>query len=147
MQAIQNRLDNLSRLSPPSMTVPLPMVLKLSMVLESLAKIEEAFGDDPLSPSTMGRVDAMMRVWTTFPMPMPLPSLALSEKLALLPPMDAVKMGDYVAGQSWATGMAAFSPPKLAIAPFLNAMLALNATLHMTTDIPPLGPCGACNTA
>lgn len=145
MQALNNRLANLSRVSPPSMAVPLPMVLKLAMVLESLAKIEEAFGDDPLSPSTMGRVDAMMKTWATFPVPMPVSSLALNEKLAALPPLEAVKLGEHVAGQSWATGMAAYAPPKLAIAPFLNAMLALNATLHATAAFPPLGPCGACN--
>jgi hypothetical protein len=39
---------------------------------------------------------------------------------------------------------ASFSPPKLAIAPFLNVMIALHASLQMALDMEPFDLCGLC---
>ncbi|WP_118136813.1 hypothetical protein [Oceanicella sp. SM1341] len=140
--ALANWLDGLASLSPPKLIIPYPVILKLAMVLESLATIQEAFG--AVSPATVQRLDAMLRMWSTFPLPVPLPALALSEKLALLPPMEDIRLGERAAGQAGATMATAFSPPRLAIAPFLNVMLALQASLNLAVDLEPFDQCAMC---
>lgn len=145
--AMRNRLAGLASLSPPSIQIPFPMILKLAMVLESLAKIHEAFGDDALSPSKLGRISAMMKLWAAFNIPIPMPALALNAKLQALPPMEDIRLGERIAGSSGATLGASFSPPKLAIMPFLNVMVALHASLKLAIDLEPFDQCGTCNSA
>ncbi|MEM0923749.1 MAG: hypothetical protein AAGI13_11945, partial [Pseudomonadota bacterium] len=84
--AMSSQLSGFAGLSPPSIQIPFEMILKLAMVLESLATIQEAFGDDALSPSRMGSISAMLSLWARFNIPIPMPALALNAKLQALPP-------------------------------------------------------------
>lgn len=148
VQALQNRLDGYAMLTPPRLIVPMPMLTKLAMVLESLATIEAAFGDDAFAPSTLGPVRMMLQKWGGFPIPFPpMPALALDAKLAALPPLEDIRLGEQLAGSySSATFMNGFTPPKLAIGPFMNVMLGLSTAMTMTLklDLPPFDMCGMC---
>lgn len=144
---LRNRLNALSNLSPPTLHIPFPMILKLAMVLESLAKIHEAFGDDPFSPATRGRINAMLRFFARLNIPIPMPALALKAKLEVLPPMEDIKLGERMAGSSGLSTLSRFSPPKLAISPFLNVMLALHAALNIAIDMETWDQCADCNCA
>lgn len=147
VSALSNRLQNLSSLSPPSLIIPMPLLTKLAMVLVSLAKIEEAFGSDAFSPSKLGRIERMLSVWGGFQLPFATPelALALNEKLELLPTMEDIRLGEAVAGQTAGAFATSFSPPKLAIAPFLNVVLALHASMQFSTDMEPFDMCGTCS--
>ena len=144
---LNNRLNGLAGLSPPSLQIPFPMILKLAMVLESLATIKEAFGDDALSPSRLSRIEMMMRLWMTFNIPIPMPALALKAKLEALPPMEDIRLGEEVAGSSGMALGGSFSPPKIAILPFLNVMIALHAALNLAIDLETWDQCATCNSA
>ncbi|MEM7742237.1 MAG: hypothetical protein AAF409_00890 [Pseudomonadota bacterium] len=140
---MNNALMPLASLVPPSLVIPLPMLTKLAIVLESLATIEQAFGD-AFSPATWQMIDSMMRLWSTFPLPLPIPALALSQKLDLLPTMEDLRLAEQIAGHSNASLGMSFSPPKLQIAQFLNVMVALSASLQVVTDMPAFDQCSMC---
>ena len=144
---MRNKLNGLASLSPPTLQIPFKMLLKLALVLESLAKIQEAFGDDPFSPATRGRINAMLRFFARLNIPIPMPALALKAKLELLPPMEDIKLGERMAGSSGLSTLSRFSPPKLAISPFLNVMLALHAALNLALDMETWDQCADCNSA
>ncbi|MFK7944782.1 MAG: hypothetical protein AB8B85_17990 [Paracoccaceae bacterium] len=145
MSAMQNRLNGMANLSPPSLVIPLPMLTKLAMVLEALATIDAAFGD-PFSPATWQKIDASMRWWSRLPLSLPMPALALQQKLAILPKMEDIRLGEQLAGAHAASLNAAmaFSPPKLAIAPFLNVMMSLSASLQLVAEMPAFDQCSIC---
>ena len=147
VSALNNRLSGLASISPPSLIIPMPLLTKLAMVLEALATIETAFGDDAFSPSKLGRIETMLSVWSGFQLPFATPelALALSAKLDLLPSMEDIRLGESVSGQVAGAFSAGFSPPKLAIAPFLNVVLALNASLQFAVDMEPFDMCSMCN--
>ncbi|MBP1852500.1 hypothetical protein [Rhizobium halophytocola] len=143
--ALKNRLDGLAQLTPPSLFIPIPVLMKLALVLESLATIHQTFADG-VSPTTLDRIRMMMRVWSTFPIPIPLQALALKAKLDLLPPLEDIKLGESVAGtMSSAFAASTFSPPKLAIAPFLNVVMALYGSMQIAVDMEPFDVCSICN--
>ncbi|MEM7059644.1 MAG: hypothetical protein AAF557_18825 [Pseudomonadota bacterium] len=144
---MRNRLNALSTLSPPTLQIPFKMILKLAMVLEALAKIQEAFGDDPFSPASRGRINAMLRFFARLNIPIPMPALALKAKLEVLPPMEDIKLGERMAGSSGLSTLSRFSPPKLAISPFLNVMLALHAAFNITLDVDPESGTCSCGAA
>lgn len=146
VSAMNNRLNALSQLTPPKLIVPMPVLARMAMVLESLATIQEAFGDG-FSPMRLGQIRAMMRVWTNFPIPIPLAALPLKAKLDALPPMEDIRLGEQIAGSSGGTLSMPFSPPKLAILPFMNVMLALSASMEMALDMPPFDMCSMCSCA
>ncbi|MEJ8472488.1 hypothetical protein [Roseibium algae] len=144
VSALQNRLSGLASLSPPSLLIPMPLLTKLALVLESLATINMAFGDG-FSPSTLGRVRLMLSLWSKFGIPIPLPALALSQKLDLLPSLEDIQLGESVAPSLGAAFAGLnFSPPKLAIAPFLNIVLALHGSLQFAIDMEPFDMCSMC---
>ena len=143
--ALNNRLQALATVPVPRLSIPYPMLLKLALVLESLATIQEAFG--AVSPATFQMIDSMMRMWTTFPLTIPMEALTLADKLKLLPLMDDIRLGEEIAGRAGATMAMPFSPPKLAIAPFLNIVAALQPALTMAIDLPVFDQCAACNCA
>jgi hypothetical protein len=147
VSALNNQLAGLASLAPPSLLIPMPLLTKLTMVLESLATIEAAFGDDAFSPSKLDRINAMISVWSGFQLPFPTPelALALNAKLDLLPTMEDIRLGESIAGQTAGAFSASFSPPRLAIAPFLNIVLALNASLQYAIDMEPFDMCSMCN--
>ena len=146
VSALRNRLNGLATLTPPKLIIPMPLLTKLAMVLESLATIQEAFGD-AFSPSTLGRIDAMLRLWGRLPFPVPIPALALNEKLQALPLMEDIRLGEQIAGRTAATLATPFSPPRLVIAPFMNVIMALHASLQMAIDMEPFDMCSMCNCA
>ena len=141
--AMNNFLMPLAQLTPPSLVIPLPMLTKLALVLESLAKIDAAFGD-PFSPTTWQKIDSMMRMWSSFPLTLPLPALALAEKLALLPMMEDINFGGEIARQAAPVLSTPFSMPKLAIGQFLNMSLALSASLQLVAEMPAFDQCSMC---
>lgn len=149
LDVLHNRMHGLAHLTPPKLIVPLPMIPKMAMVLESLATIQEAFGDDCFSPSTLGRIDRMIQTWNTFPIPIPWPALALKAKLDVLPKLEDVRLGEEMAGTSYnyLKPLMQMSPPKLAVAPMINAMIALNASMKMMIDMPAFDMCSMCNCA
>jgi hypothetical protein len=143
--ALRNRLLALSKLTPPGLEIPLPLLTKLAMVLEALATIAEAFGGDAFSSTTLDQVNLMLTLWTRIPIPFALPLLARYAKLDALPPLENILLGESLAGSmdtsfAWSN----FSPPKLAIAPFLNVVLALNASLRKGLDIEYFDMCSPC---
>ena len=144
--AMQNRFNMMARLSPPQLIVPMPMLMKLMMVLESLATIEAAFGDDAFMPAGMMRTRSMLRLWGGFPIPMPpMSALAMNMRLAALPPLEDIQLGEQMLGSmSNPSFRMAFSPPKLAIMPFLNVAMALNTAMTMSLDVPPFDMCSLC---
>lgn len=142
LPALGNRLNALAGLTPPSLAIPFPVMLKLAMALESLATIRMAFGD--VSPATFQRLDAMLRMWSTFPLPLPLPLLPLAARLAALPPLETIRLGEAMAGRMGAVLATPFTPPKLAILPFLNVMLALQAGLKLAVNLEPFDQCALC---
>ena len=146
VSALQNRLNGLARLTPPKLLIPMPLLTKLAMVLESLATIQEAFGD-AFSPSTLGRVDAMLKLWGNIPFLIPLDALALNAKLQALPLMEDIRLGERIAGHSGATLAMPFSPPRLVIAPFMNVIMALHASMQVALDMEPFDMCSMCNCA
>ncbi|MEM8740473.1 MAG: hypothetical protein AAGE13_03160 [Pseudomonadota bacterium] len=141
--ALANRLSLLSGLAPPKLTVSWPLMLKLALVLESLAKIKEAFGVDAMTPAGQTRIAMMLKGWMKLALPIPMPAIALMEKLDLLPPVPDIKAGTELANHPALAAMARFSPPKLAILPFLNVMVALKAALDL--ELPVFDQCAACN--
>ncbi|MCD2184670.1 hypothetical protein [Rhizobium sp. GN54] len=147
VSALNNRLQGMASLAPPSLIIPMPLLMKLAMVLESLAKIEEAFGPDAFSPAKLGRIETMLSMWRGFQLPFPTPelALALNAKLDLLPTMEDIRLGEAVAGQTAGAFAANFAPPKLAIGPFLNMVLALHASLQFAIDMEPFDMCGSCS--
>ncbi|MDX8346867.1 hypothetical protein SLH49_02605 [Cognatiyoonia sp. IB215446] len=146
VSAMQNRFNMMARLSPPQLIVPMPMLMKLMMVLEALATIEAAFGDDAFTPAGMMRTRSMLRLWGGFPIPMPpMPALAMNMRLAALPPLEDIQLGEQMLGSmSNPSFRMASSPPKLAIMPFLNVAMALNTAMTMTLDMPPFDMCSLC---
>ncbi|MEM9050142.1 MAG: hypothetical protein AAGC92_15660 [Pseudomonadota bacterium] len=134
--ALSNRLGLLAGLTPPKLVVAWPQALKLAMVLEALAKIKEAFGPDAMTPGGQTRIAAMLKTWMRLALPVPMPALALSEKLALLPKLEDVKAGTALASHPALAAMAGFTPPKLAIVPFLNVMVALRAAMGLKLEVP-----------
>lgn len=143
VSALQNRLNGLAKLTPPSLIIPIPMLTKLALVLESLATLEAAFGD-AFAPVTLSRIDVMLARWSAFPFPVPLPQLALHAKLQALPMMDDIRLAERIAGHSAATLAMPFTPPRLAISPFLNVMMALHASLQVSLDMEPFDMCSLC---
>ncbi|WP_413205857.1 hypothetical protein [Rhodospirillum sp. A1_3_36] len=142
---LQSRLLPLAELTPPGLEIPLPLLTKLAMVLESLATIEEAFGGDAFSPTTLDQVSLMLTLWKRIPIPFALPLLARYAKLDALPPLENILLGERLVGSmNKAFAWSNFSPPKLAIAPFLNVVLALNASLRKGLDIEYLDMCSPC---
>ena len=141
---LQNRLHGLATLTPPSLIIPMPLLQKLAMVLEALATIEEAFGPDGFSPNTLSRIQAMLRLWASFRMGLPLGALTLANKLAMLPSFEDLKLGESATSSTALAGLASFSPPRLAIAPFLNVALALHGSLQMALDMEPFDMCSLC---
>ncbi|MTH98025.1 hypothetical protein [Roseibium sp. RKSG952] len=144
LSVLQNRLQGLASLTPPSLVIPFPILTKLALALESLMTIEEAF-DDAFSPQTLRRIDAMLSVWSGFHIPIPLAALALREKLDLLPPMEDIRLGEQIAGGPGIVPLLQFSPPKLAIAPFMNVLLALQGSMQMALDMEPFDMCSMCS--
>lgn len=145
--ALQNRLDALASLTPPDLAIPLPSLTKLALVLESLATIRQAFGDD-LSPIEVDRIQSMLARWTRFQAPIPRAALTLRKKLDTLPTLEEIRLGESIAGSSnTAVAAAQFSPPKLTIAPFLNVVLALRGAMQMALDMEPFDMCSTCPSA
>lgn len=145
VSALQNRLHGLAGLTPPKLIIPMPLLMKLVMVLESLATIQTAFGD-AFSPQRMGQIQTMLRLWGSFPLPLPpLPALALNAKLQALPPIEDIRLGEKMAGSSsFAVPQINFSPPKLAIMPFMNVMLALHGSMEVALNMDPFDMCNMC---
>lgn len=143
---MKNRLAGLAELKPPKLTVQMPILLKIALVLDALATIKQAFGDDAMTPQGQFRIAAMLRGWMRLALPIPKPALTLADKLELLPKPDDVKAGAALMGHSPLTGMARMTPPKLAIAPFLNVMVALRQALELQAEFPAMDACDACNT-
>lgn len=141
-----NKMRALSALSPPTLQIPFPLILRLAMVLESLATIKEAFGPDALRPNMVSRISMMMKLFMTFNIPIPLPALALKPKLDMLPPMEDIKLAEHHHG-SGLNLRSNFSAPKLAIMPFLNVMIALHAAMNLALDMETWDQCGSCNSA
>lgn len=141
---MQNRLQLLARLTPPTIQIPYPVLLKIAFALQALATIREAFGPDAMTPAGLNRIAVSLRPYMRLALPLPLPALKLQEQIALLPPMEDVKIATQFLN---APNYAAFSftPPRLAIAPFLDVVMALNLSLNMLIKLPILDQCGACN--
>lgn len=142
LPALSNQLGLLAGLSPPALAIPMPLILRLAMAMEALALARQAFGD--LSPMAFQRADAMLRMWAGFPLPLPLGALALAGKLDLLPDLEAVQAGGAMAGCMAGAFATPFSMPKLAILPFLSAMLAVQGAMGLALDMPALDQCAAC---
>ncbi|WP_181820934.1 hypothetical protein [Loktanella sp. D2R18] len=141
-------LTPMAHLTLPKLIVPLPVIAKMAMVLESLATIQEAFGPDGFSPMGLGRIQRMLRLWGGVPVSIPMPALALKAKLDVLPSLEDVQLGLDMAGDAGSSalvGAMSFSPPKLAFLPMLNLIMALNASMEMMLDIPAFDMCGSCN--
>lgn len=138
-EAMSAVFAGLSQLTPPNLVIPMPTLTKLALAMNSLAVIKEAFGDEPFSPVTMGRVEMMLQNWSRFGIPIPLEAMRLDAMLQTLPPMEDIQLGAEMASDSGGSMSFArptfnFSPPKLSIAPFLNVVLALQGSLQMTLD-------------
>jgi hypothetical protein len=141
--AMAGQLDGLAQLTPPHLAIPMPTLTKLAMVMNSLGKIEAAF-DDPFSPATLERMETMLGIWSAFPLPLPLSSLALQQKLEALPAMEDIQLGEQIAAENSATLAAPFTPPSLPIMPFLNVTAALSASMQASLDMPVFDQCSAC---
>lgn len=142
---LSNFFGAMANLRPPHLSIPFPTLTKLALVLESLATINEAFGDAGFAPATVRRVRLMLQNWSFFNIPIPLPALRLNQMLQTLPPMEDIKLGERIAGSSnFAAPSFHFSPPRLAISPFLNVMLALQGSLQFAIDMEPFDMCSMC---
>lgn len=143
--AMANRLSYFAQLPIPRLVVSMPIMMKLAMTLEALATIQAAFGQDAFAPKSLGRIRMMLARWGGFRIPIPLPALALNAKLAALPTMEDIRLGEQIAGSmSHASLGWNFSPPKLAMMPFMNVMLALNASMVMALEMDPFDMCSMC---
>lgn len=146
--ALTNRLEPMSNLVPPNLVLPIPQLMRLATVLPALMTIEEAFGADAMTPSKMQWVRAMLTRWSTFPIPIPYPmqALALTQKLDALPAIEDVHLGMDMASamspDAWTNML--ITPPKLLIAPFLNMVLALSASLQLDLGMEPFDMCSLC---
>lgn len=144
VSALRNRLDGFASLKPPSLAIPFPVLQKLTWVLQSLATIQAAFGPGAFQPPMFHRIQRMIALWSGLRMPFPpLEALALSAKLDSLPSMEAINMGQTVAGSMGGFSMG-FTPPTLAIAPFLNIVLSLNGAFQLALDMDPFDMCSMC---
>ena len=143
---LSDALLSLSNLQPPSLAISMPALQKLALVMQSLATIQEAFGPGAFLPPMFPRIERMLAVWASMRLPMPpLDAIALHAKLEALPSMEDIQLGEQIAGSSsMAAFGAGFSPPKLAFAPFLNVVLALNGSFQMALEIDPFDMCSMC---
>ncbi|MEM7670502.1 MAG: hypothetical protein AAF317_15430 [Pseudomonadota bacterium] len=143
-QLWNNRVMGLAKLSPPTLQIPFPLILKLAMVLESLAKIHEAFGPDALHPSYRSQILAMFKLFMKLNIPIPMPALALKPKIDLLPAMEEIKLAERYASKPLDL-RSNFKAPRLSIGPFLNVMLALHMALNVALDMETWDQCATCN--
>ena len=141
-------MSNLAALTPPNLAVQFPKLQKLALVIQSLDTIEEAFGPDAFGPWMLDRIETMLAVWNGFSMPLPpLEPLALNAKLESLPSLEAIQLGlesAQGAAMAMVTFDASFSPPDLAITPFLNLTQALSGSFQKVLEIDPFDMCGHC---
>jgi hypothetical protein len=142
--AMRNRLEALARVQPPPLPLPMPLLLRLAFVLDSLATIREAFGPDAMTPAGLNRIAALLQPYMRLSLPIPMPVLALNEQLATLPPVPPIKAGTDLRNTA-SSAFFAMTPPRLAIAPFLNVLMALNLSLANLLRRPVLDQCAACN--
>ena len=127
---------------------PLPidaskMLAELSQ-LTDLAAIQQAFGENAMTPAGVARVQAMLNYMSKLPLP-PVPpmALALQPKLDMLPPLPAVEAGARVASLNVQTfnQAASLSPPRV---PILSPLMALNALKNVLADILGVEPHSGC---
>jgi hypothetical protein len=140
---MRNHFAMLAKLEPPRLPIAMPALLRLPVLIEALAVIEEAFGAGATTPAGLARIQASLTPWLRLALPVPLPALKLAETLPLLPPPEAVRAGTALANAPmW--GKMAFTPPRIAVMPFLNVALALKGSLQQLLGIPVLDACDAC---
>lgn len=138
-------LANLARVPP----LPLDVTRLMTELarLSDLAAIQQAFGENAMTPAGVARVQAMLTYMSRLPLP-PLPSVALAvqPKLDMLPPLEAVQAGARVASVNVQTFAAAskLTPPRVPILSQLMALNALKAVLADFLGVAPHSGCPAC---
>lgn len=145
---INDALNAFSHLTPPNLVIPTPQLMRLATVLQALATIEAAFGEDMMASSKLNWIRAMLERWNRFPLPIayPMEALALQMKLDALPELDDVLLGMDMASTMSPDTFAdmTFTPPKLMMLPFLNMTLGLAASLQFKLDMEPFDMCSMC---
>lgn len=147
LSAMENVMMGLASLTPPNLVIPMPILRKLALVLDSLHVINEAFGEDAFSPPVIASVERMLTMWSQFSIPFPIPvgAMQLNNLLLTLPTLEDIKLGESIAGgSSFAMAMTQFKPPKLAIMPFLSVVMALRGSLQVALDMDPFDMCSLC---
>ena len=97
---------------------------------------------------TISTIERMLSVWGKFDIPIPAGALQLNAMLTTLPTLEDIKLGESIAGSSsFALAAAGFTPPTLAIAPFMNVVMALHGGLQMALPMEPFDMCSMCNCA
>ena len=135
-------LRRLAGLQMPTLNIPLGEVLRLVAVLQAMAEIQEAFGANALTPSGLNKIAASLSAFQRLPLPDPMPDLGLAEQLDLPIPED-IRYGAEAAGSG--LGGFGFTPPNIAVMPFMNAVVAMRLALGELIDLDPMDACGTCD--
>jgi hypothetical protein len=138
-----NYMKGLSRISPPTFDIPFPLVLKLAAMLESLAVIQEAFGDDAMTNSGLRNIATRFRFYNHFNLPLPDIPLPLMANFDIPPPPLPDLATGLRAPAGFASGLAML-PLQVSVAPFMNMMVALALAMKLALDIEPMSPCMTC---
>ena len=148
LELMYGYMSDLAAVTPPNLAIQFPELQKLALVIQSLDTIEEAFGPEAFGPWMLDRIETMLAVWNGFSMPLPpLEPLALNAKLESLPSLEAIELGQEAAQEAamaMVTLDASFSPPELAITPFLNLTQALSGSFQKVLEIAPFDMCSHC---
>lgn len=133
------RLRGLAGLVPPKLVFDFPKLLKLCAVIDALGTIREAFGEKAMTPVGLRGIAAQLNTLMRVPLPSPMPDLPLAARLDDLPKLENVRLG--AQGAKNAQNLMC-TPPRIGILPFLNAVVALRASLNDLLGLDPVDYCG-----
>jgi len=135
-------LRRMAGIGMPTLNIPLGEVLRLVAILTAIADIQQAFGANAMTPAGLSKIAASLSAFQRLPLPSPMPDLSLAEQMDLPLPED-IKYGAAAAGSGLANF--GFTPPNIAVMPFMNGVVALRLALGELLDLDPLDACGACD--
>ena len=133
------KLQGMASLTPPTLSIAWPKLLRLAIMLDAIGTIQAAFGENALTPVGLRGIAATLNTLMRVPLPNPMPDLGLAAQLADLPKLESVRYG--AAGVKNAMGLAV-RPPRIGIVPFLNLVMALRLSLNDLLGLDPINYCG-----
>ncbi|NIZ13964.1 hypothetical protein [Phaeobacter sp. HF9A] len=147
IEYLKRQFQALQQLPMPRMKTPLPLLMAMAAEMADLDVIQEAFGEDALTPNGQARINAMFTHWAKKRIPLPLPAAELQSQFELLPDVQDVLEGGRITKQAGPALMSSYSTPVMPppITPLLEVIAALGSVMTKLMKQKPFGACSACN--